>query len=326
MANQDNPNYDEQPRQPYSYPPGYYPPRMPKDEINLAKLIKVTWRSKWIVIAVTLIAAIISVVFALSLPDTYQSQAKLAPSDDSQSSIGNMSGQLGGLASIAGVQLPRGETNNAALAIEILTSRKFLTEFVERHDVVPELMAVESWNASSGELRYDEDIYNADTKEWVREEGQPTAWEYVNRFRELLTVSQDEMTGFATITVVHQSPVVAKQWVDWLIEDINNNLRQKDIAEATRSMQYLEEELNEVNLSTIQQVFYQLIEKQTHTIMMANVRPEYVYRVIDPAVVAEEKNGPARALICIIITVVGFFLGLLIVFVRYTIKQGDNHR
>ena len=32
--------------------------------------------------------------------------------------------------------------------------------------------------------------------------------------------------------------------------------------------------------------------------MLAEVRPEYVFKTIDPAVVPEEKSKPSRALIC----------------------------
>ena len=51
--------------------------------------------------------------------------------------------------------------------------------------------------------------------------------------------------------------------------------------------------------------------------MLAQVRPEYVFKTIDPAVVPEEKSEPKRALICVLGTLLGGMLSVLIVLVRH---------
>ena len=50
--------------------------------------------------------------------------------------------------------------------------------------------------------------------------------------------------------------------------------------------------------------------------MFANVRDEYVFKTIDPALVSEEKFKPKRALICIFGTLLGCFIGVTIVLIR----------
>lgn len=291
------------------------------EEIDIREVIRVFWRGKWIIMAVTFIFAVFSVFYALSLPNLYTAYGKVAPTEESQAgSLGGMAEQLGGLASLAGVNLPRGEGDNAKIALEILNSRVFIADFVRRRGIVPEVMAAERWNPNSGELRYNEDSYDAATGTWVREVKpprtvEPSDWEIVEAFREMLSIDTDDLSGFTNIAVEHPSPVLAKQWVEWLIEDINNQIRVRDVEEAERSLNFLETELENVNLANMQQVFYQMIEKQTYTIMMTRVRPEYVFRVIDPPVVSEEKTWPPRAFICIGITLFGALMtmvGLLI--------------
>ena len=155
---------------------------------------------------------------------------------------------------------------------------------------------------------------------------EPSSWEYVKVFKDsILTAEKNSTTpGLINIAVHHQSPIVAHRWVEWLIQDINNHMRQRDIDEAERSMEYLREELSEINLSSMQQVFYQLIEKQIQTIMLANVRPEYIFQVLDPAVVPEQRAAPSRALVCIIGTFLGGFLSLLVVFIRHLIRANKK--
>ena len=297
------------------------------DEIDLRELFGIIWQGKWWIIAITFVFAVGSVIYSLSLPNIYKSEATLAPTEEaSGGGLSQMAGQLGGLASLAGVNLGGGNTDKTTIALEILKSRAFIKGFVEKSDILPELMAVEEWNRGSGVV-FNNELYNPDTKEWVREveppkQPEPSSWEYVKVFREsVLEVSKDDTTGLVTIAVNHQSPEVAEQWVVWLIEEINNHMRERDIQEAQRSLEYLDKELQSTSLSDMQQVFYQLIEKQTQTIMLANVRPEYIFQTLDPAVVPEQKAKPSRALICIIGTFLGGFLSVGFVLVRNIFRK-----
>ena len=297
------------------------------DEIDLRELFSIIWQGKWWILAITFVFAVGSVFYSLSLPNIYKSEVTLAPTEEaSGGGLSQMAGQLGGLATLAGVNLGPQGTDKTTMAIEVLQSRAFLTEFVKTYDILPELMATEEWTPQDG-LKYNSELYNPETKEWVREveppkQPEPTSWEYVEVFRnEVLLVDRDPETGLVTVSVNHQSPEIAQQWAEWLVTDVNNHMRERDIEEAQRSLEYLDSELEKTSLSNMQQVFYQLIEKQTQTIMLANVRPEYIFQVLDPAVVPEQKAKPSRALICIIGTFLGGFLSIGLVLVRNIFRK-----
>lgn len=296
------------------------------DEIDLRELFKIIWQGKWIIIAVTFVFAVGSAMYALSLPNIYQAEAKLAPTKESQGGgMGNV-GQLGGLASLAGVNLPRGQIDNARMAQEILRSRAFLADFAERRKIAPDLVAVDYWDMSTGEVVYDSAIYDAASQNWVREvspprQQEPTTWEIVNELRKVLSISSDTATGIITLSIEHQSPLKAKRWVDWLTEDINNEMRRRDIEEARRSISYIEKELEYASLAYSQQVYASLLEQQTQTIVLANVRPEYVFRVIDPAVIPEQHAKPKRSLIVSVGVVLGGVLSLFGVLVFSSVQR-----
>lgn len=297
------------------------------DEIDLRELFNIIWQGKWWILAITFVFAVGSVFYSLSLPNIYKSEVTLAPTEEaSGGGLSQMAGQLGGLATLAGVNLGPQGTDKTTMAIEVLQSRAFLTEFVKTYDILPELMATEEWTPQGG-LKYNSELYNPETKEWVREveppkQPEPTSWEYVEVFRnEVLLVDRDPETGLVTVSVNHQSPEIAQQWAEWLVTDVNNHMRERDIEEAQRSLEYLDSELEKTSLSNMQQVFYQLIEKQTQTIMLANVRPEYIFQVLDPAVVPEQKAKPSRALICIIGTFLGGFLSIGLVLVKNIFRK-----
>jgi LPS O-antigen subunit length determinant protein (WzzB/FepE family) len=98
-------------------------------------------------------------------------------------------------------------------------------------------------------------------------------------------------------------------------------MRAEDIQEAEASISYLEAKLSETNIAGMQQVFYQLIERETRTVMLANAQREYVFRTVDPAVVPQEKAEPKRALIAIIATMLGGMIGIFVVFVSGFIRS-----
>jgi len=71
----------------------------------------------------------------------------------------------------------------------------------------------------------------------------------------------------------------------------------------------------------MQTIFYQLIEEQTKTIMLANVRKDYVLEVIDPAVAPEKEAKPKRAMICVLVTLLGGMLSVIFVLIRHFNKK-----
>ena len=180
------------------------------DEIDLKELFVVLWGGKWLISAVTGLAAVVSVVVALSLPNIYTANALLAPAEQSGGGMSALMQQYGGLASLAGVTLPGGEeASRAQLGIALMTSRGFIGDFVERRSILPDLMAVDAWNMLNDQVSYDPEVYDSATGEWVREVDapygpKPSLLEAHNALENIMSVSQDKQTGFVTVSIDHK--------------------------------------------------------------------------------------------------------------------------
>ena len=133
---------------------------------------------------------------------------------------------------------------------------------------------------------------------------------------EILSITQDKQTGFVTISVEHYSPVVAKQWVDWIVEDVNSTIMRQDVDEAEQAIEYLNKQIQATSLAEMHNVFFRLIEEQTKTVMLAKVSPEYMFRTVDPAVAPELKAKPKRALIAALGLILGGIIGLIVVLIK----------
>ncbi|GHW29684.1 regulator of length of O-antigen component of lipopolysaccharide chains [Vibrio cholerae] len=317
-------------------PPNYltYPPQpvaMADDEIDLRELFKALWQGKWIIIAVTFVFAVGSVLFALSQPNIYKADTLLAPAESSGSGgLAKMAGQLGGLATLAGVNLGSGESSQTELAAQVMKSRQFIQHFIEKYELLVPLMAGKEWDLSSNQLIINNELYDEQTRTWLREPqglrgAKPTAQEAHETFiKEILTVSTDKTSGLYTVSVSHYSPFIAQQWATWLVEEINQVMRERTIAETTQNLNYLQEQLQRTSVADMQATFYKLIEEQTKSLMLAEVQDEFVFKVVDPAVVPELKAGPKRALICVLGTLLGGMLGVAMVLVRFAFRKEDT--
>ncbi|MDC9529677.1 Wzz/FepE/Etk N-terminal domain-containing protein [Pseudoalteromonas sp. Angola-7] len=298
------------------------------DEINLREIFTFIWQGKWIVIAITSLFAVASVLYAINQPNIYKSEALLAPAEqDKAGGLGALAGQFGGLASLAGVNLgASGGIDKTQMALEVLKSRQFTSEFIQKHNILHDLMAAKTWNRETNTVMYDQELYVAEQNKWVREvelpfTPEPSMQEAYKEFSQIVSANKDKETGMVQITIEHVSPYVAKHWVDWLIQDINATMKQREVQEANKSTEFLTKQLEQTKIADIRAVLYKLVEEQTKTIMFANVRDEYVFKTIDPAVVPEKKFKPKRALICIFGTILGFVLSLLIMFFFSSIKS-----
>jgi uncharacterized protein involved in exopolysaccharide biosynthesis len=315
----------------YQYPPYPYPPQASDDEIDLKELFLALWKGKWIILLTTIVFAAGGVFYALSLPNIYKAEAVLTSAQDSgQSGLAGMAAQFGGLASLAGINLGGGGADGKAMALAVLQSRQFINEFIHKHELLVPLMAAKEWNASSNTLVIDPELYNDANSQWVREvkpgkSAEPTDWEAYKVFKaDVLSVGEAKDTGLVTLSVSHYSPEIAKQWVTWLVEDLNAWMKEQSLGETKRNIGYLEQQLGKTAIADMRSVFYQLIEEQTKNLMLAEVEKEFAFKTIDPAVVPEEKAKPKRALICVLATLLGGMLGVAIVLVRFAFRKGDD--
>ena len=297
-----------------------------EDEIDLRELFIALWKGKWIIIATTFIFAVGAVLYALSQPNIYKADALLAPTE---SSGGGIQGQLGGLAALAGVNLGGGQASQAQLATQVMQSRQFLEYFIDKHDLWVPLMATQEWDAANNQLVINQEVYDPQTQTWLREPkglrgAEPTAQEAIQAFKDIFSVNSSRDSGLYTVSISHLSPYIAQQWVSLLVDEINQVMRERTIAETTKNLVYLQEQLQRTSIAAMQATFYSLIEEQTKSLMLAEAQDEFVFKLIDPAVVPELKDGPKRALICVLGTLLGGMLGIAMVLVRFAFRREED--
>lgn len=294
------------------------------DEIDLRELFSVLWAGKIPIMACVLVFALVSVSVALYLPNKYTAEAVLAPrSSGGGGGLAQLASQYGGLASLAGINIGGlGEGDSSAVAKEMLKTREFFSAYLY-DSVLVDLMAAESWDRDTDTVAIDDTVFDVQSKAWIRKAGpgrqvKPSVQEAHKAFVEgFLSVSEDKQTGLVTVSITHLSPSVARDWVNLLITGINEAVRARDVREAENSIEFLNEQRLKTSLVSLTEVFSELIEEQTKTVMLANASDEYVFQVIEPPVAPELKSEPSRALICVLGTMLGGMLGVVLMLIRH---------
>tara|TARA_X000000950_G_scaffold4740_1_gene4888 strand:+ start:1766 stop:2710 length:945 start_codon:yes stop_codon:yes gene_type:complete len=298
------------------------------DEIDLRELFSILWKGKLIVLGTTSLASIAVLIYSLLLPNIYESKALLVPVDSS-SNISGAFQNYSSLAGLAGINLSSGSNDsNSAKAVEKLVSLSFFEDNIMPNIFLPDLMAFESWDSSSGSNTYKENIYNKSLDKWVRKFSYPnkqipSAQESYDVFRSgHINLSEDKQTGFLLLAVKHQSPFIAKEWTELIIREINAFYRKKDKSETQKAVVFLNEQIAMANLAEIKQVIAELLQQETQKLTLIEANQSYVFDYIDPPAVMEKKSEPKRALICILGGLFGIVLGIVIVlFIHYGLRN-----
>tara|TARA_B100001059_G_C17749007_1_gene536046 strand:+ start:28 stop:969 length:942 start_codon:yes stop_codon:yes gene_type:complete len=290
-----------------------------KDEIDLTEMIAVLFSNKFKIIIITTIFAVASVFYALSIPNQYKVTAKLVPAQ--KNNVSSLVGSLGSIASMAGVNLGESESNDTQIALEIMQSWSFIENFITSNNLAPKLSAVLSWDKATNQLIFNQDVYDVVENKWVIEGGQPSSWLLFRAFSGISKVTQDKLTGMISVSIEHYSPQIAKEWLDLYVLAINDHMKNRKLAKVSRSIEYLQEQINNTSISEMRDVFYTIIEEEIKNKMMAEATADYAFVSVSPSMIPEVKSRPKRASICVLYTLFGGMLSVIFVLLRHYTPQ-----
>ena len=289
------------------------------DEIDFRAVLGVLWAGKYKIIVITVLFAVTSVFYSLSIPNQFKATTLLAPV---QSDMSNSLSQMGGLASIAGIRIPGGELSESEIAQEIMKSWSFIETFIVDNDLQVEIYAAEGWNKGTDELKINQDIYDSGRRQWLTKDsagnpGSPSSWKLFKKFKSMLSVAEDKKSGLVSVSIEYYSPKIAKEWLDMFVFSINQHMQARQVSKVSRNINYLEAQIEKTSIAEMREVFYTIIEEQTKNKMVAEASPDYAFVAVSPSMVPEQKSKPKRVLICVLGTLIGGMLSAMLVLMRH---------
>lgn len=274
-------------------------PSVDEDEIDLLELIRSLLQAWKTIAGITIVCVGLAVAYALHVPEVFKAETLLAPASEEKSVASSALSQFGGLAAMAGISIP--SDSNVEQVVATLQSWKFLRQYIASKNLLPVLF---------------EEIWDAGSQSWLvqNQEDEPTEQKAVEFFKSILSVDEDKKSGLISLSISWKNPTFAAEWANDLVKQLNEQLREKAIADSQKRVGYLEQELAKTTLQDMRAVLYNLLESEKQKAMLANVNEDFAFEVIDPAVAPETREKPNRKLIVALGGVCGGFLGIFTVF------------
>ena len=281
-------------------------PPSDEDEIDLLELIRTLLQAWKTIVGITIVCVGLAFAYALHAPEVFKAETLLAPASEEKSGASSALSQFGGLAAMAGISIP--SDSNVEQVVATLQSGKFLRQYIDDKKLLPVLF---------------EEIWDAESQSWLVEtqEDEPTEQKAVKTFKSILSVDEDKKSGLISLSISWDDRNIAAEWANDLVKQLNEQLREKAIADSRKRVGYLEQELAKTTLQDMRAVLYNLLESEKQKAMLANVNEDFALEVIDPAVAPETREKPKRKLIVALGGVCGGFLGIFAVFFAQFLRK-----
>ena len=257
------------------------------DAIDLVQVARTIWSKRAWIALFTLLFTAASVAYVLTATEWFRAQAVLMQRDAASGSrLASQLSQLGGLASLAGLSLGSGNTQEP---LGTLKSWGFANRFILGNQLVEELSAPKPVP-----------VEEADRQKHITK--------LVDSFRRsVLSISEDRKAGLITVSIRWKDPVVAADWANKIADQINDELRAKTLEESTRNIEYLHAQLKTTDEVSLQQAIGSLLETEMQNLMLAQGTDEYAFRVIDRAEPPAKPVKPRRKALVLAAFVFGLF-------------------
>jgi Chain length determinant protein len=309
-----------------------------EDEISLLDLFAVIWHWKVMIIIITLLAAIGVATYSIIsikmppeksyLPNVYTPKALMLIDDKSAAGgLSSMLGNMGGLASMAGVRMPVNATNSR-LAVFLVGTNSLLDSVVDKFNLIEKYKIKKNPRGTSRKI-----------------------------IKSMLKAVTDEKSGVLTISFTDKDPVFAHNVVNYCVsylekrfdelgldknkiekENLELNLTATllDIQELEEESRRLEQSVTsfsgrlpnitrDINRITLEltakrQVYTQLrVQYELLKVNMASENP--IFQILELAEVPDMKSGPGRGMLCIIVTFAAAFFSVFLAFVLNAIAN-----
>jgi uncharacterized protein involved in exopolysaccharide biosynthesis len=312
------------------------------DEINLLELWQVVWKRRKLIAYIVSACVVATVVVSLLMTNIYESKAVIMTVEAKSSGGGGMAaalmGQMGGLSNIVGTP----ESASAAEISLLLKSNILREKIIKEYNLLPVLFSDQwdeekkTWKKGGFSLnplvyisKLIKVIKPVDKKAVKKEPGVPDIYDGLRELEDIISVQDVKGKGLVSkdttinISAQFDDPVIAANLVQYFIAALNDHMSSEAKRVAALNKKYLEEQLPLNSDPLIKQKIYTLIAQQVETAMMAEVKENFSFKVIDPPMVPDKKIKPKRAQMVVLSFVVSLFLAVFVVFALEYLEKNN---
>ncbi|MBV8971509.1 MAG: hypothetical protein JO290_04380 [Sphingomonadaceae bacterium] len=234
----------------------------------------------------------------------------------------SVSRNITGLASLAGVSLPKGQVSQFPLALETLKSRDVADAIVSDQTLMHRLFPHE-WDAAHRRWREPDDAlapFKAAAKALLAVPPHPWSAPGAVAVQKLLerdlAIEEDQKRSIATISLTNADPMLARDVLAAVYRDADAHLRQRMDARTAAYIDYISHKLQQVTLAEHREALAAALAEQERTLMIARSGQPFAADPLGVVAVADKPVSPNPLLALAAGTGAGITLGGALVLLR----------
>lgn len=296
-------------------------------EFNSLELLNFIFARKLIILFSAITGLLLASLIAINLEDKYVANVLLKESNISSpqrsSSISLNSFLSGGF---------NQSSSKSSEGIEVILSNDFFLLLEKKLDVLPYLLAVDSWDDKNKSIEFKTKIYDASKSEWKENSAYSNSDERLyygfQVYKESISIQISKDTGFINISFKHFSPQFAKFFLENIISEVNETSRLKSYFQADQNISFLIQKLKDENSLEMKEAINSLISANLQTSVLAANNKNYFFDILDSPKVELFPSEPNRIYVILIGSLIGLIaslLGILIYFIFQEIFAKKNN-
>ena len=299
------------------------------DEIVLKDLFFTLWAGKIYIILASIISIFLASIYLQSTERKYTVEYNLKPVGETKSSPSLAS--LGGLASIAGIQLPTSSNNDLKIFKELITSSEVSEIIFENEKIIKDIFRAE-WNETLNNYSMPPkskiQIFVSDAKKLLTGNieanySPPNPRRLAMYIDNNVQINKDKETGFLKFTSETSKPQLILSTIIEATKASDKIMRQRYIDFSTEPLAFYKEKLRTARSREHREALAELISREEQKLMFASKGKYFIAEPYINPTISLYPTAPKPKLILALSLVLGLFLGSALILMRYAIKK-DN--
>ncbi len=295
-----------------------------EDEIDLRELWVTITKNKFKIILFSFFVTTITIIYTLSIPNSYKSSVLLAPQEQSKPSLGG----LASLAGLAGINIGGSNADTTSLLKATLQDYGFNEMLIKKYNLTDKISPKSMRKNMVFALGYSGiyDAIHSKQKEDNKTEDEKI-YDTYKVLQKIISINKDKKTGLITLSATTQDRFLSKKLVDIYLKELTSAVRNREMKDTNKKIEYYKNELSNTSDITLKTQISNLIATLMQKKVLSQANEYYnVSKVTDATVpYIKDKAKPKRALIVIVAFITSIILAIFgVFFLKFLKDEKEN--
>ena len=262
------------------------------DESNFLDNISVLLKNKILIIVIVSVSVCATGIISILSPKIYRATAVIIPANQSTDR-----GSMSAIASQFGIATAR--TSNISEIISLLNSNILMERIIKNHNLLPVLL----------------------DKNTKNKPGTDRTWSGIRSLKGIVSVNHKLKEGVVEISAEYKDPKIVANLINHTLTELTNYMSSEAKRVANTNKDYLESLIDKNADPLIKKNIYLLIARQIEISMLAEVKENFAFKILDPPKVPDMKIRPTIRKNVILSFIISLFAGVSLAFFLEYLKN-----